>query len=119
MSDQQILAHVYRLVTETEWREAVKTGIVPARDIDRRDGFIHLSTREQVFETARLHFVGVDDLLALEIALGPISAQVKFELVPKRGEAFPHLYGKLRREHVGAVIPLVPTGDQFAFGAPR
>jgi uncharacterized protein (DUF952 family) len=110
---------VYRLASAAEWREAEGTGVVPLREIDRRDGYIHLSTRKQVLETARLHFSGADDLLALEIPLAPIADLVKFELAPKRGEAFPHLYGELRREHVRAVIPLVRKDTEFSFGTPR
>lgn len=108
---------VYRLASAAEWGEATSSGAVPLRDIDRRDGYVHLSTREQVLETARLHFAGADDLLALEIPLAPMAGQVKFEIAPKRGEAFPHLYGELRREHVRAVIALLRDGVGFSFGA--
>ncbi|MEO1135011.1 MAG: DUF952 domain-containing protein [Pseudomonadota bacterium] len=118
MSDVQTPAHVYRLVTQTEWRESEKSGVVPLREIDRRDGYIHLSTRSQVLETARLHFAGADDLLALKIARAPFGDAIKFELAPKRGEAFPHLYGVLRRNHVSAAIRLVRVREAFAFGDP-
>ncbi len=107
---------VYRLATADEWREANNTGVVPKRTIDERDGYFHLSTREQVLETANLHFNGVADLLALEIALAPIAAQVKFELAAKRGDAFPHLYDLLKCRHVTAVHRLVEDGDGFQFG---
>ncbi|MEZ5893195.1 MAG: DUF952 domain-containing protein [Parvularculaceae bacterium] len=110
---------VYRLASEAEWRTADASGVVPLREIDERDGYVHLSTREQVLETARLHFAGADDLLALEIPLALIAAKVKFEIAPKRGEAFPHLYDRLRMSDVGAVIPLIRDGAEFRFGAPR
>ena len=110
---------VYRLASAAEWREAEKTGLVPKREIDVKDGYMHLSTREQVVETARLHFAGAGDLLALEIPLAPIAEDVKFELAPKRGEAFPHLYRALRREDVAAAIPLEREGEAFRFGARR
>ncbi len=107
---------VYRLVSAVEWRLAQETGIVPLREIDSRDGYVHLSTRVQALETAKLHFAGVDDLLALEISLAAIGAKVKFELAPKRGEAFPHLYGRLRRDDVSAAIALIRDGANFNFG---
>ncbi|MCK5745904.1 MAG: DUF952 domain-containing protein [Oricola sp.] len=110
---------VYRIASLAEWREADATGLVPKREIDLKDGYVHLSTREQVLETARRHFAGADGLLALEIPLSPIAGDVKFELAPKRGEAFPHLYRELRREDVAAVIPLERDGDDFSFGAPQ
>lgn len=110
---------VYRLATAAEWRAAQGSGVVPEREIDAKDGYMHLSTREQVLETARLHFAGADDLLALEIPLAPVAQDVKFELAPKRGEAFPHLYRTLRCEDVAAVISLERDGEAFRFGARR
>lgn len=110
---------VYRLATAAEWREAQASGAVPKREIDVKDGYVHLSTREQVLDTARLHFAGTHDLLALEIPLAPIAQDVKFELAPKRGESFPHLYRTLRRGDVAAVIPLEREGEAFRFGARR
>ncbi len=107
---------VYRLATADEWRITQETGVAPERDIDARDGYMHLSTRAQALETARLYFAGATDLLALEIPLSPIAAQVKFELAPKRGEEFPHLYGPLRLDRIARAIRLTPAGDGFAFG---
>lgn len=107
---------VYRLATTAEWIATEETGVAPTRDIDKRDGYIHLSTRDQVIETANLHFTGAADLLALEIPLAGVADQVKFELAPKRGEKFPHLYGVLRREHVTRAIRLAESGNGFQFG---
>ena len=107
---------VYRLATLPEWVATKKSGAAPLRDIDERDGYIHLSTHAQVIETANLHFANADDLLALEIPLPPIADLVKFELAPKRGEEFPHLYGALRFEHVSRAIPLVRGSGGFRFG---
>ncbi len=107
---------VYRLATAAEWTATEETGVAPTRDVDKRDGYIHLSTRAQLIETANRHFAGVADLLALEIPLTAIVDQVRFELAPKRGEKFPHLYGALRREHVARAIPLAGNDDGFQFG---
>ena len=107
---------VYRLATATEWFAAQEVGVVPTRDIDKRDGYIHLSTREQVIETANLHFADAEDLLALEIPFAGISDQAKFELAPNRGELFPHLYGALTAAHVASAIRLNKTEAGFQFG---
>ncbi len=107
---------VYRLASPEEWFAAEETGVVPTREIDKRDGYIHLSTREQALSTANIHFADAKELMALEIPLSTIAEQVKFELAPKRGEAFPHLYGVLRREHVRRAIRLVKTPAGFEFG---
>lgn len=109
--------HVYRLATHDEWVALRESGVLPTRDIDKRDGYIHLSTRGQVLETAALHFAGSDDLLALEIETAAIADQLKFELAPKRKEAFPHLYGPLRLENVNGAFRLERAGAAFSFGA--
>jgi len=107
--------YVYRLASAEEWAETRRTGLAPQRDIDRKDGYFHLSTRDQAIATANIHFAGVGDLLALEIPLAAIAADVKFELAPKRGEEFPHLYGALKLEHVARAISLVAGDDGFQF----
>lgn len=113
---KDFIDYVYRLATLSEWRMAEETGVVPLRDIDERDGYVHLSTAAQVVETANLHFAGARDLLALEIPLEAVAGEVKFELAPKRGEAFPHLYGELRREHVRRALTMDKTDDGFVLG---
>ena len=109
---------VYRLATSDEWQVTQETGAAPPRDIDNKDGYFHLSTKSQVLQTANLHFADAEDLLALEIPLAPIAQKVKFELAPKRGEAFPHLYATLDRQHIARAIALVRRDDGFTFGDP-
>ena len=116
--DQPKPEFVYRLATGAEWAEAQKIGRVPLRSIDEKDGYIHLSSRDQLLETARLHFAGENDLLALEIPLHPIASHVKFELAPKRGEAFPHLFASLEVSWVSQALRLVPAKDGFIIGDP-
>ena len=107
---------VYRLATPEEWRFAQESGVVPKRDIDEKDGYIHLSTREQALDTARIHFADAEALLALEIPLALIADKVKFELAPKRGEAFPHLYDELKLDYVTRALNLEREGGGFVFG---
>ena len=107
---------VYRLILRPDWAAAQDAGIAPLRAVDRADGYLHLSTRAQVIETANRHFAGATDLLALEIPLDAIADKVKFEPAPKRGEDFPHLYGALSVADVTRVIALALTPDGFQFG---
>jgi len=109
---------VYRLATQGEWAVAQESGYVPLRPVDEKDGYIHLSIREQLLETAQRHFVGVTDLLALEIPLDVIAEKVKFEMAAKRNALFPHLYDRLAAKDVAQVIKLLPDGDSFKFGDP-
>lgn len=89
---------LYRIVSAEAWREAVHHGAFVGSEHDLRDGFIHLSAREQVEETASKHYGGKPDQLLLfvrEAALAALGEHaVRWE--PSRGGAlFPHLYAAL------------------------
>lgn len=91
---------LYKIVSGADWRAAQADGVVAWSAVDRRDGFMHLSTAAQVLETARRRFSGTPDLVALEIEPSRLDGPVRFE-ASRGGDLFPHLYGDLP---VGAVI---------------
>ena len=53
---------VYKICSRSEWTIAERTGWYDGSEVDRRDGFVHLSDASQVRETARRHFAGQADL---------------------------------------------------------
>jgi uncharacterized protein (DUF952 family) len=90
MSDEVI----YKVLRAAEWREAQTNGAVVGSADDRRDGFIHLSTSDQLAGTLARHFAGEQGLIALEIATDRVNAGLKWE-ASRDGTLFPHLYGVL------------------------
>ncbi len=85
---------IYKILSRTEWREAMASGVFEGSQVDLRDRFIHFSTASQLAETARLHFGGQADLVLLAVPTEALGATLKWE--PSRGGAlFPHLYGSL------------------------
>jgi len=85
---------IYKICGAAEWAEANRTGRFVGSDIDRRDGFIHFSTRDQVGETAARYFSGLDDLVLVMVDADTLGQRLKLE--PARdGALFPHLYGQL------------------------
>jgi uncharacterized protein (DUF952 family) len=89
----------FKIVDAAEWDAARATGAYRGSAVDLADGYIHLSTADQLEETARRHYAGRRNLRLLEIDLDRLDA-VKWE--PSRGGAlFPHQYGDLP---VGAVL---------------
>lgn len=101
---------LYRLIAEDAWAAAAD-GPLPLGDADRRDGYVHLSFRSQVEETARRHYADAHALLALEIDPMAVAADLRIEFAPSRGERFPHLYAPLQRRHVVAVRPMRRDAD--------
>lgn len=108
---------LYRLASANEWKAARATGAVAYSDIDRRDGYLHLSTARQVLGTARRHFSQKTDMLALEVDPAGATGAVKFERAPNASEVYPHLYGELPVSAVRRARRLLLTVDgDFAFG---
>ncbi len=98
---------IYKICPASLWREAERDGAFRGSDADRRDGFIHFSTAEQLAETAKKHFAGQNDLLLVHVDAAQLGGALKWE--PSRGRAlFPHLYGELALSAVTHVEPL-PT----------
>ncbi len=104
--------HVYHLARRTEWDAAQTTGVYRGSDDDRRDGFLHFSTAEQIVESARRHRHGEPDLLLLRARTAELGDALRWE--PSRdGALFPHLYGELPVGSVDAVdaLPLEEDGS--------
>ena len=102
---------IYKILGQAEWEALAAEGMSAGSAKDRADGFVHLSTAEQVAETAAKHFAGRSDLVLLAVDAESLGPALRWE--PARGGAlFPHLYAPLRRtELVWAVpLPLGPDG---------
>ncbi len=118
MPDDRFPDFVYKILACDAWATAVVNGVVAYSEHDRRDGFMHLSKRAQTLETAKRHYAGQINLLALEIPFSKIADAVKFEpALGRDGEEFPHLFSELSSTHVRQVIMLIENDDgSFSFG---
>jgi len=96
---------IFKICDEEEWRAAERVGAYDGSPVDRRDGFIHFSTAEQLAETAARHFARRDDLVLIGVWGTGLGAALRYE--PSRGGAlFPHLYGTLQLKNVCLVAPM-------------
>jgi uncharacterized protein (DUF952 family) len=85
---------VFKICRVEDWRSAVQSGFFEGSLDDKRDGFIHLSTGEQLAETAAKHFRGQEGLLLIALDSERLGSPLKWE-VSRGGVHFPHLYGPL------------------------
>ena len=85
---------IYKICSTAEWAEARRIGTYAGSDVDRRDGFIHFSTGDQVAETAVRYFSSLDDLVLLMVDADALGHRLKWESA-RGGALFPHLYGQL------------------------
>lgn len=96
---------VFKVATRAAWEEACRVGIYSGSADDLRDGFVHLSLREQLPGTLAKHFRGQDDLVLLQFETLALGDLLRWE-VSRGGEVFPHLYGPLPTQKVVVVCDL-------------
>ena len=98
------MALIYKICNVNLWEKAEAEGHFSGAEIDLRDGFIHFSTAEQLGDTLRLHFEGVENLLLLTID----GCRLDLKWEPARtGNLFPHLYDILPLSAVLRIHPLL------------
>jgi len=102
-------AFVYHLARAQEWRTRGDHEYRGSAR-DRRDGFLHFSTRDQIVESAARHRAGEHDLILICASTAGLGDALRWE--PSRGGAlFPHLYGVLPLRAVASASPL-PVDDE-------
>jgi uncharacterized protein (DUF952 family) len=104
-----VLVH---LCSNDDWRLAQSAGEYRPASLEA-NGFVHLSTPEQVHLPANRLYAGRTDLVLLRIDPAQLTAPVRWEPgVPTDPDAmlFPHLYGALPVNAVINVTPYLPDG---------
>jgi uncharacterized protein (DUF952 family) len=84
----------FKILTADQWAIFQQAGIFAGAPIDLADGYIHLSTADQLGETLSKHFAGQADLVIAEIDLAALGDAVRWE-VSRGGALFPHIYADL------------------------
>lgn len=101
---------IFHIATKGAWHAAQDAGPYEVESL-RTEGFIHCSTIEQVADTASRVFRGRTDLVLLRIDATRVAPEVRYELAPDVGGAFPHIYGPLNLDAVVEVISFPPRED--------
>ena len=88
---------ICRITTVDIWNRLIKDREnIPLNNLDKRDGFVHLSTVEQVLETLNRYFVVEQKPLILILDRERLQKKLRWEIVPHRDhKSFPHLYRQL------------------------
>ncbi|MET0425964.1 MAG: DUF952 domain-containing protein [Actinoplanes sp.] len=102
------------------WSAAQAAGVYRGDTLDTQ-GFIHLSTEQQVVMPANVRFRGRTDLLLLEIDESRLPTPLVWEdgdPPHPDGRQFPHLYAALPLDAVVATHEYLPAEDG-SFGPPE
>jgi len=94
----------YKILTEEQMR-ALEADRFEGAPIDIADGYVHLSTADQVTGTLDAHFAGRQGLFLAAVDLDAAGNAVRWES-SRGGALFPHLYGRLTKALVLASGPL-------------
>ena len=97
----------YKVLKSNEWAEVSSTGKI-ITDLDKRDGFIHLSTASQLAATLSFYFQESLEVILLQLDLDKINKDKLLYEEPcpnegKRKSPFPHLYSELRTDQIANV----------------
>ena len=96
----------YKILTRSERQTLETSGRFEGSAKDLEDGFVHLSSETQLTRTADLHFAGNHDLFVAAVDLRAAGADLRWEVSPRSGLVFPHLYGVLDKALVTGIAPL-------------
>jgi uncharacterized protein (DUF952 family) len=92
MSELPVTA--YKVLTSDQMAALLAEGSFAGAPVDLADGYIHLSTAEQLTGTLDKHFAGQDGLHIAAVDLALLGDAVRWE--PSRGgQLFPHIYSAL------------------------
>ncbi|SNS29624.1 DUF952 domain-containing protein [Sphingopyxis indica] len=87
-------ATAFKILTAQQWAEFERDRVFRGAPIDIADGYIHLSSAEQVEGTLEKHFAGQSGLHIAEVDLTLLGDAIRWEEA-RGGALFPHLYGDL------------------------
>lgn len=93
---------VVKLLRAAEWAAFEASGSFAGSPDDRRDGFIHLSTPDQVAGTRAKWFADAVGVVAVTFDADALGAALRWEPA-RNGAIYPHLYRALGRDEVVAV----------------
>ncbi|WP_409433053.1 DUF952 domain-containing protein [Litorimonas sp. RW-G-Af-16] len=88
--------YIYKVLRMDEWMSLREVGEFYGSDDDRRDGYIHLSTRKQLAGTLEKYYTQGDMIILAEVDAtdAEFLSDLKWE-VARDGSEFPHLYSEL------------------------
>ena len=85
---------IYKVFTEEENKLFIAKGYTKGSLADIKDGFIHLSEKDQLFETINRHFNYLKTIYVYSFFMESLDTNLKWE-ISRNGEYFPHYYGVL------------------------
>ena len=95
--------YIYKILKLEEWATLTNAGEFKGSQDDLRDGFIHLSTQEQLQSTLDKYYTSAhtqgEDIVIAKVAVAGLVENLRYELARKT-LYFPHLFVPLKRRDI-------------------
>ncbi len=88
---------LYHIVDPSDWSDQYRPASLDG------EGFVHLSTRDQLGATLDKFYAGHDSVVLLAVDPTVLDRRLRWEEVPGRNTPMPHYYGDLPADAVGEV----------------
>ena len=98
------MGKVFKVCEEDDWTSTKNEELFFGSQADRRDGFIHFSTSEQLEETLEKYFKSKSPLYLLEVKTEDV--ELVWE-ISRNNQLFPHLYSPLQLNMVSQVYRIL------------
>ena len=95
---------LYHAASQADWDSRSASHYQPSAFAD--EGFVHLSSAEQMVGTLHKHYPGRTDLMVLTVDATKVEANLVWEDLYGSGTEFPHIYGPI---NLSAVVAITPT----------
>jgi uncharacterized protein (DUF952 family) len=96
---------LYHLCLKEDWSTAQAAEGYYGSQKDKSDGFIHMSTAEQVQRSAGRYYEKNPNLILLEVDPTKVVGEIKWE-PSSRGELYAHIYGHIPHDAISNASPL-------------
>ncbi len=93
---------IYHIVTSDYWAKFENIAEYVSETFEA-EKFIHCCRKEQIAGVLERFFVGVNNLLIVEIDESKLSSPLLYEVVPDSEETFPHIFGPINHEAIVVV----------------
>ena len=107
------MEHLYHILSRNNWSEESTEDYLPQSF--NEEGFIHLSTEQQLLDTANRHFRQERSLRVLEVNPSGLEKNLPFEQIGEAIEAYPHLYQSLPQKNIVQCFVLENSPHGFIY----
>ena len=99
MTSRTLMSTVYKILTNAEFRAFTAEGVFSGNAMDKKDGYIHMSSNVVQYERIRKKYYSTEEKVCLLNIDASRLDNLKYEAISS-GDIYPHQYGILKLSNV-------------------